>query len=157
MNEFVFTWQMTRKMAKKLVRKQFYKYSFVQYFIKWFLFCESFFWILVFFDFNIYTLLLSVLICIGILIILYTYYYFTMIPASPYMTDYSAGFGNTVFWVDGKNYRRQYAYDQIDHMIVKNDYLIFLTKYEGIIIPTDVFSTPKERLTFINWIKLKLK
>lgn len=153
MNEYLFTWEMTRSLAKKLVAKQFLKYNFIRYSFRWLLFGESLFWMIAFFNLNIYSLLLSVFIAACILILVYVYYGWIMIPAPHYRTKYQAGFDANGFWVDGKNYKRWYRYDQVDRFIVKKSYLIFLTKNEGMILPAEVFKDAKQRQELVEMVK----
>lgn len=156
MHEYLFSWTMTRNMAKKLAKKQFYKYYFVQYFFKWFFFTESFFWILIFFNFNIYTIILSIIIGICVMGMVYMCYFKTMIPEPLYKAKYQACFEYDGFWVEGKNYKRQYTYNQIARLIVKSDCLIFLTKFEGMILPSEAFNTPEKKQEFVDWIKVRM-
>ena len=156
MHEYSFSWMMDRALTKKLVKKQFYKYYFVQNLIKWLFFWESLFWILVFFDFNIYTLILSCSIVIYVLLALFAVY-FMLLPSKPYFTQYHAQFDSDGFSVEGKTYKRRCQYSDVDQLIVRKNELIFVTRYEGLILPTSVFASAFERQGFIEEVKMLLK
>lgn len=159
MGEYDFNWKMTRPLAKKLVLRQFMHYYMVKYFLKYFLVEESLFAIMILVNFRSVQFFwgMSVGGIFATLYILYERFYQRMLPQKPYFSDYHAHFDDTGFEVEGKTYKRPYTYDQIDKLIVKKDCLIFVTPYEGMILPVSVFSSMEEKKAFLENLQVVLK
>ena len=158
-SEYVFSWKMTRRLAKKLVWQQFKHYYLLKYFFKYFLGGESLLAIMILINFHSPVFfVIATLLWLGMtFLILYEFFYYRMIPKRPYVAEYYSYFNDTGFGVDGKTYRRPYTYDQIDRLIVKKDCLIFVTGYEGMILPMTVFLNKNEKEKFLHDLHIILK
>ena len=159
MAEYDFSWRMTRKLAKKLVWQQFKHYYLLKYFFKYFLVGESLLVIMSLINFHSHEMLMKMtLLWLGItLLMMYGRFYRRMLPEKAFAAEYHAHFDETGFEVAGKTYRRPYTYDQIDRLIVKKDCLIFVTGYEGMILPMTVFLNKNEKEKFLHDLHIILK
>ena len=91
------------------------------------------------------------------LFIVYVRFYRWKLPQKAFFADYQVHFYDIGFEVEGRNYKRPYTYNQIANFIVKKSYLIFVTDYEGMILPVSVFSTVMEKEEFIEDLQKNLK
>ena len=159
MSEYVFSWEMTRRLAKKLVWQQFKHYYLLKYFLKYLLVGESLLAIMILTNFHDPEMFKKMtLLWLGItILIVYGRFFRRMLPEKRFAAEYGVHFNKNGFEIRGKTYRRRCTYDQIDRLIIKKDSLIFVTGYEGMILPAAVFKSDREKQLFVEYIAASIR